>query len=74
MHVWNLWGAVPRKRLRTTAKYGVLQGSCLGPLLFLEYINDLSLSLKSLNVNMYADDNVISVFSNSIYITKQCCK
>ena len=37
-------------------EYGVLQGSVLGPILFLLFINDIHMSLSKITIKLFADD------------------
>ena len=49
-------------------EYGVPQGSILGPLLFLLYINDLHKAIKNSTVRHFADDTNLIIKNKSAKI------
>ena len=54
-----------------TVKYGVPQGSVLGPLLFLIFINDLNVAIKNSEIFQFADNTCLLNIKDSIKKTNK---
>jgi hypothetical protein len=55
-----------KRSSKSVLNIGVPQGTILGPVLFLLYINDLSNSVCKANINIYADDVVVYSSNSNI--------
>ena len=51
--------------------YGVPQGSILGPLLFILFVNDISESVPGSKCNLFADDTSVLIHHKDINVLKQ---
>ena len=59
---WYLW--VTENPLTACVRHGVPQGSILGPLLFIAFINDLPLHVSLAQIDLCADDTTLTSAAN----------
>ena len=59
-------------QLETTEEYGAPQGSCLGPLVFLIFCNDLSLHLEHLQCIQFADNTTLYLGHKNLHYLRYC--
>ena len=52
--------------------YGTPQGSCLGPLIYLIFTNDMAIHLENCNSIMFADDTTLYQTHKSLRYLKWC--
>ena len=50
----------------TTIEYGVPQGSVLGPLLFIIYVNDIVNAVKDIKIRLFADDTALFIHGKDV--------
>ena len=55
-----------------TVNYGTPQGSCLGPLIFLIFVNDMQLHLTDVDSIQFADDTTIIFSHRNVNYLKYC--
>ena len=55
-------------------EYGAQQGSCLGPLIFLIFCNDLSLHLDHLQCIQFADDTTLYLGHKKLTLSMILCR
>ena len=53
-------------------EYGAPQGSCLGPLLFMIFVNDLYLNLEHVDCILFADDTTLYMGHRNLVYLEWC--